>query len=171
MVAKDDFTAFDPGALIDTSTVPGLLLVDEGQIAYQPNQEDFHCYALSLAIFEAVPVTDVHRVTDAWVKNSLAEPWRFLGVQATEMTGTMGRNRSLLRPYAEAGAHMWPAFVAEGNRFGPFVNQAHDAWYIMRGLHYALANLGIPNADLNRPLPPGGLAELLNRIDTAERAP
>jgi hypothetical protein len=72
-------------------------------------------------------------------------------------------DRTLLRPFAEAAARHWPDLTAEGERFGPYINAPEALWKHSTNLVFALANLGIPSADL---IPPsGGPADYLKRLD------
>jgi hypothetical protein len=156
-----DFEHLDCGPMLETHDVTGLLLLQPERI--QTPGEHFHCYALTVAIVDLVDGSRMLATMDAWMKWSLAEAWRFLGVTDQYSTGPLDDNRSLLTPYVEAAVRFWPQLNSEGDRFGPMVNGPTGAWNMMDNLCFALANLGIPLTEL-RADPPGGPADFLERI-------
>lgn len=87
-----------------------------------------------------------------------------------EMVGAVDKGGPLARKFVEAAARFWPLLTSQGNRYGPFVNEPHDAWQVMRNVRHALARLGIPPQDL-REAPAGGPAEFLRRVDEQRESP
>jgi hypothetical protein len=168
IVEKRTFDDLDCGPLLDTSEVSGLLLVEPERI--QSPGEHFHCYALTLAVFDLVPASEMFSTMAAWIKWSLLEPWRFLGVVEQHSVTALAEKRELLFPYVEAAARFWPELRREGKRYGPFVNEPQEVWGVMDNLKYALANLGIANDDLQVE-PPGGPTEFLTRIQRGAAPP
>jgi len=145
IVETRKFELLDPGPLIDTSEVPGWLLVRPEFIA--TGQEHVQCYALSVAVNDLAPksIPEREAVLHAWMVWSLEESWRILGVMEQQTTtGILDRNRSLLRPYVEAAARFWPVLAREGNRFGPFINEPGDAWTVWYNLKFALRIWAFP---------------------------
>jgi len=163
-----DFEHLDCGPMLETRDATGLLLLQPERM--QTPGEHFHCYALTVALVELVDGSRMLATMDAWMKWSLAEAWRFLGVTDQHSTGGLDDNRALLIPYVEAATRFWPQLVAEGNRFGPRVNGPVGAWNMMDNLCFALANLGIPVPELWTE-PPGGPADFLARITKPGTSP
>jgi hypothetical protein len=160
-IGTRDFQHLDCGPLLDTREVSGLLLVEPERI--QSPGEHFHCYALTVAMFDLVPASEMLATMDGWMKWSFAEAWRFLGVADQHTTTALYKNPALLVPYVDAAIRFWSELKAEGNRYGPFVNEPKDAWSAMKNLKYSLANLGIAADDLEAE-PRGGPAAFLARI-------
>lgn len=165
---KGAFEELDCGPCLDTAEVTGLLLVAPER--FQLPDEHFHCYALTLAIFDLVPGSRMLATMDAWMTWSLLEPWRLLGAAEQHTMNALHENRSLLKPYVEAAVRFWPALKAEGKQYGPFMEEPKDVWAVMGNLKYALANLGIDQKEL-REEPPGGPAEFLARINQGRTGP
>jgi hypothetical protein len=161
VVHSCDFEHLDCGPMLETHDTTGLLLVQPEPI--QNPGEHFHCYALTVAIVDFVDGPQMLATMDAWLKWSLADAWRFLGVMHQHSTNALDKNRALLVPYVEAAVRFWPQLKSEGERFGPSANRADGAWLAMRNLKFCLANLGIPAPEL-RAEPPGGPADFLERI-------
>ena len=156
-----DFERLDWGPMLETRDATGLLLTRSERI--QLPGEHFHCEALTEAVLELAEWPRKLSTMEAWVRWSLADSWRFLGVVEHLVTPTLEKNRTLLVPYVDAAVRFWPQLKSEGERFGPFVNCPVGAWEIMRNLKFCLANLGIPGPEL-RAEPPGGPADFLERI-------
>ncbi len=165
VVAAREFERLDCGPFVDTNDVEGLLLVRSER--FQAPGEHFHCYALTSAIFDLVSASEMFATMDAWMKWSLLDAWRFLGVLDDLTTNALNQNRSLLFPYVEAAVRFWPEFKMEGRRYGPTLDQPMGAWDVMRNLKYALANLGL-TADELRAEPPDGPAVLVARLNAAK---
>jgi hypothetical protein len=161
IVEKRAFDQLDCGPMLDTCEVSGLLLAEPEHI--QLPGDHFHCYALTLGVFDLVPASEMFATMAAWLKWSLLEPWRFLGVVDQHSRNALRENHELLVPYVEAAVQYWPELKSEGKRYGPFVNEPQDIWGVVDNLKYALANLGIPVDDLQAE-PPGGPGVFLTRI-------
>ncbi|HKO53849.1 MAG TPA: hypothetical protein VJV79_39350 [Polyangiaceae bacterium] len=163
LLMSRDFESFDPGEFLETTTSGGILLMSPEHIV--SSQDNFHCYALSLAIFELANIEEVAPVMRQWMLASWSEGWRFAGVVGEITAGQpLDLDRTLLRPFAEAAVRHWPALSAEGDRFGPYINAPESLRKHSCNLWFALANLGIPSSDL-RVMPSGGPADYLKRID------
>ena len=161
VVHSCDFERLDCGPMLETQDSTGLLWLRSERM--QQAGEHFHCYALTSAIGELVDGPRMFATMDAWMRWSLAEPWRFLGVTDELSVGALSRSRALLVSYVEVAVRFWPHLKSEGNRFGPFVNGPLGAWELMWNLKFCLANLGIPGPELTAE-PPGGPADFLERI-------
>ena len=161
LLASRDFEHLDPGEFLDTATTTGTLLMGPEHII--SSRDNFHCYALSLALFELADRARAS-VMKQWMLASWEESWRFAGV-LDEITSSqpLDFDSTLLRPFAEAAARHWPELSAEGERFGPYINAPEPLWKHSTHLWFALANLGIPSADLVSPS--GGPADYLKRLD------
>jgi hypothetical protein len=168
IVQKNTFDV-DFGPLLDTAEVPGLLLLGP-ENHYPLPGEQYHCYALTLALTDLGSPSEMLSRVDAWVRWSLSEPWRLLGVADQDSVSALDRDHSLLQPYVEAAVRFWPVLKAEGNSYGPFVNEPGGVWKHMRNLRFALANLGIP-ADRLQTEPPDGPAAFLEQINQGGAAP
>jgi hypothetical protein len=152
----------DPGPMIDTSTSGGLILLDKD--ASVAGQDNFHCFALSLAIAQEVSHETWLRVTGDWLRWSFEEPWRFLCAYTRDAAYFLHRHESLVKPYVETALEFWPILFAEGRRYGPCWNdEPCDAWEVNSGLKFALARLGVSTQDLLGRLPASGPAGLLDR--------
>jgi hypothetical protein len=162
------FEDLDCEPFLDTGEVTGLLLVEPEHIQLQG--EYFHCYALTLAIFDLVPASQMLATMDVWMKWSLSEAWRFLGAVDQHTTNALHENHALLIPYVETAVRFWPELKSEGKRYGPFVNEPKEVWGIMNNLKYSLANLGIAVSELQAE-PPCGPAEFLAQINQERTTP
>lgn len=165
-----NWSDFDPGPFLDTREVEGVIYLHTSRLI-PPHQDNFHCYALSGAVFEMGPVHETMQRVDTWARGSLEEPWRFLGAQCTEIIDGFGRDRKLLKPLVEVAARFWPTLTAEGRRYGSMINVPHDVWYVLRAVHFALAHLGFSVQDINAKVQPDNLDGFLKRINDAETKP
>lgn len=147
LVQSGQFASLEAAPLVDTDDQPGFLLVDPPRLFFA-NSDHFHCYALAQTVYDAVPASDPFPSLDAFMAASLAEPWRFLGVQIQEMRASLDRSPALVRPFIQVAIEFWTVFAREGKRYGPFVDEPSWPWDVMRNLHYALGRLGITNAEL-----------------------
>ena len=157
-----DFDSFDPGEFVDTSKLPGVLLLSSGR--HQVPGDHFHCYALSLAIEEQCDVSELLEVMTKWMHWSFGEIWRFIAILGNDTRFVLSRNPALLRPYLSAASKYWDVLNAEGRRYGPFINEpgtVSEHWW---NLMFTVANLGMPNNEVG-PALEAGPAEFLRRVD------
>jgi hypothetical protein len=166
IVSAGTFDAFDPGPYMDTSTAPGILFTEADSL--WGNGENFQCWALTFAVEELAPEGEGYfPFQGSWLRSSLNEPWRYLGAMEGTLTPVLGKDRSLLRPFAEAGVRYWPILSGEGSRFGPYGDAPEGAWSVLRVLKYALANLGAP-PEMLYAAPKGGPGAVLDWIDKGQ---
>ena len=103
-------------------------------------------------------------VQEVVFQQSLTRPWSTLGLVA-------GGNTSWLipkhryRPFLRAVRQYWDLFDSVGARYSFGLQTATPLWAFTNSIKYVLANLGIPGDTLRAPLPPGGLAELIDRTE------
>jgi hypothetical protein len=64
------------------------------------------------------------------------------------------------QPFLNATLAVWDELDSVGPRYYWAV-QGERLWRVARGLHYVLANMGVPNDVLRSPLPPEGPRALL----------
>lgn len=72
----------------------------------------------------------------------------------------MALSKDRHQPFLHAVLAAWDEFDAVGPRYYAAV-QGQRLWSLPTGLHYVLANMGVPNDILRAPLPPGGPRDLL----------
>jgi hypothetical protein len=156
VIATREFDRLDCGPFIETKDTEGLLLVQPER--FQLPGKHFHCYALTWAIYELIPASEVFATMDAWMRWSLSDAWRLLGALDDRTANALNRERSLLVPYVEAVVRFWPELKAEGKRYGPSLGEPEDVWQVMHNLKFALANLGVPAEQLRTEPPEGPVA-------------
>ena len=141
LLVTREFGRFDPGPLLDTRDVGGLVLVRE---EFEPSAEQhFHCYALSEEMAEASTQQTIHDNLHDWLMASLDEEWRFIcTLGGASLLGLGKRDASFARRYVEAAIRYWPSMAAEIDRFGPVLegNSILDHWNTLAG---ALERLGL----------------------------
>lgn len=67
-------------------------------------------------------------------------------------------------PLVDAATRFWPEFVDFGPIFTIGSNVGAPLWELSTSLQYVLAKLGVAHEALRTPLPPGGLAELVQLL-------
>ena len=153
---------------LDTSHVDGLIL--SAPEITPPWEKNFSLrYALGLEHCCASCV----RAPARWSINdglgplvSLEEPWRFVCVLGdTSITGLRNLDPDVLDRYVDAGVRYWPTLAAEGKRFGPSVDIPGDLWMCWASMKFALANMGVPTAQViaGSPDGPTGLLKYVGR--------
>ena len=145
---------------LDTSTSPGLLAIDGPRIYGGPH---FHCFGPLRLVDLAIGAGRLpEALEEALFIASLETAWGVTGLLGTNngfWVWPVERHRPLLR----AAARFWNALDAVGPRYTEGSSSGGSLWSHAGNVHFALANLGVPNAELRAPLPPGGLAELAAR--------
>lgn len=146
--------------MLDTADHPGLIVMVRSILGPVPN---FHCFAPMRQAWDAFFDIRVEpppaRITDAIFEASLQTPWGILGLLSSDnQTWLIPRERH--QPFLKATLAMWDELDSVGPRYYWTV-QGERLWRVARGLHYVLANMGIPNDMLRSPLPPEGPRGLL----------
>jgi hypothetical protein len=147
---------------LDTADLPGLIMLDPGHP--QPEEDAWHCYLPAMEITMAIATDDVspqaeEDIFSAW----LDRPWSLLGLLSPVNVSWLHQPHRF-RPLLRAVVDAWPALQAEGARYSTGAPDGRDLWSVPNNLTYMLANMGLSNARLSRPLPSGGLPELLERV-------
>lgn len=73
-----------------------------------------------------------------------------------------------LQPIADALRRQWTEFESVGLRYTVGLVTGDELWNLPTNLQYVLGNLGVDPASLAAPLPPGGIEEILGRVDRRE---
>lgn len=152
------------GQLVDTRDRPGLLVLN-GPSPMLGGVAQFQCYLPHFRVRNAVGQRRLSADVEAAVfATSLETAWGFLGLLAP--ANVMWVNaRERYWPLLQAGLRYWSVLDAEGARYSLGMADGQPLWSVPNNLKYVLANLGVPVAALQVPLPPGGLAELIGRLD------
>ena len=141
LVQTRSFATYEPGPLLDTKEVRGLVLFS--QEFERSSEQQFHCYVLSDCLSEAAPRGEMHAVIREWLMASLSDEWRFLcTLGGSSVLGLDKADSFSARRYLEAACHHWPAMALERRRFGP-VLQGDDVLDHWSTLFVAVRNLGV----------------------------
>jgi hypothetical protein len=153
------------GGMLDTSTTPGLLLLDG---VTKISGENFHTGLTLMPLIDALshPRTRPARsIGDAIFEEALGVPWGILG-----MLGPNGHfwlmPETRFRPFLDATLRFWGELDAVGARYC-YSAPPRRLWDVIGTLHFVLANLGVPQDRLRAPLPPGGPGALLKYAHAA----
>jgi hypothetical protein len=76
-----------------------------------------------------------------------------------------GHDVERVRPFLRAVRQYWDLWNSVGPRYSSGLQTPEPLWSLPTSIKYVLANLGIPGDDLDPPLPPGGLAALIDRTE------
>ena len=152
------------GPLLDTRDRPGLLVLN-GPSPLIDDAAHFQCYQPYFRVRDAVGQGRLSADVEAAVfAASLETPWGLLGLLAPANVIWVHLPERY-RPLLQAGLRYWSVLDAEGSRYSVGMAEGQPLWSIPNNLKHVLANLGVPIARLQSPLPPGGLAELVGRVD------
>jgi len=149
--------------LLDTATVPGLLVI-HGPSPLIGGQEHFQCFVPHLLIRRALFDNRLTlEITEHVFEASLESPWGLLGLLSQPNQGWL-YPRARLRPTLKAALKFWDVFAAEGARYSTGLPWGTDLWSANSNLAIVLAELGVPQEVLQKPLPPENLSSLLSYI-------
>jgi hypothetical protein len=156
--------------MLDTADHAGLIVMVRSILGPVPN---FHCFAPWRLAED--PLGDLRtdptvpsKEEEAMFVASLQTPWGILGLLSSDnQTWLIRRERH--QPFLNATLAVWDELDSVGSRYYWAV-QAERLWRVARGLHYVLANMGIPNDVLQSPLPPEGPRALLRYARPAAHA-
>ena len=149
------------GGMLDTAEQPGMLLMVQSR---RGPEFHFHCFApwrlardtlFDMRTEPTVPTP----VEDAIFAASLEVPWGVLGLMSSD-NGPWVWPEQRHQPFLRAALSFWDELDAVGPRYYSAV-QGERLWTLPNGLHYVLANMGVPNDVLRAPLPPEGPRALL----------
>jgi hypothetical protein len=145
MVASGDYTSLDPGPMLDTREVSGLLLVVE-EFETAPG-ENFHLYSLAEDIVNAAPQGRARDEVNRWLMAWLDDEWRFLSTIAGMGNAGLRRDDPVsARKYLEAAIRHFPAIDAERERFMT-PSYPEGILHTWTTLFVALENLGLPTVE------------------------
>lgn len=138
---------------------PGYIVLD-GPSALLDEEPHFHLFVPWLRALQRIDAGAVSgELADAVFADSLTEAWGVLGLVARASLGWVlppGRQR----PLVEAANTHWPAFEAVGGRYSNGSRAPQSLSTLSTSLHYALGQLGIPDAALGQPICSAALAEM-----------
>lgn len=101
---------------------------------------------------------------DAIFQQSLTRPWSTLGLVAGGNTGWL-YPKHRYRPFLRAVRRYWHLFESAGPRYSGGLQTPKPLWALPNSIKYVLANLGMSNAEMDPPWPPGGLPEIIDRTE------
>jgi hypothetical protein len=149
--------------MLDTEATPGLLSMFG--IITGP-RANFHCFMPWRTLWDAVidedEPSDPSPIENAIFAASLRSSWGVLGLLAHDSQSWLipaSRHRQLL----DAALDVWPELDAVGERYA-VGDQPRRLWSVPNNLHFVLANLGVPPAQLDASLPPEGPHALLKYV-------
>lgn len=150
--------------MLDTDTQEGLLVLD-GPSSLTHYAPHFQFYFLPSLAEEAKYAGRISEDIEAQIfESSLSSPWALLGL--------FSRNHSIWLhpperrpPFLRATLGFWDELYGQGARYTAGSTTPEDLWSVVSSLHYVLANLGVPTETLNSPLPPGGLRQIVERME------
>jgi hypothetical protein len=148
--------------MLDLAEHPGMLLmggINPGRVPH------FHCYVpwrpAWHALFDertSTPTTPTPKEDEIFAA-SLRAPWGLLGILAWDNQAWLSP-RERHQPFLHAVLAAWDELDAVGRRYFESV-QSERLWSLTTGLHYVLANMGVPDHVLQAPLPAEGPRALL----------
>ena len=146
--------------MLDTAKTPGNLVMIRSILGPVQN---FHCFAPWRQAWEAFFNIGTEpppaRIPDGIFDASLKTAWGVLGLLSSDnQTWLIPRERHQL--LLNATLTFWDELDAVGPRYC-WAQPGDRLWGVARGLHYVLANMGVPGEVLRAPLPPGGPRALL----------
>lgn len=147
---------------LDTATTPGFILLDGpstllgGQPHFQQwllwNQFRAHWRDWGNALLEPI------------FQQSLTRPWSTLGLVCGGNTSWFIAEHRY-RPFLRAVRQYWDLFDSVGPRYSSGLQTPRPLWALPNSIKYVLANLGMSDAEMDPPWPPGGLPEIIDRTE------
>jgi hypothetical protein len=153
--------------MLDTEATPGVLAMFGIVPGPVPS---FHCFMPWRTLWHDLyelreksgDLVTPPSIEDAIFRSSLRASWGVLGLMAHDSQPWLypkSRHRLLLH----AALEVWPELDAVGERYA-VGSTPRRLWSVPNNLHYVMANLGVPAAELNAPLPPEGPRALLRYV-------
>lgn len=154
--------ALDASTTLVVQDTSGYVVLD-GPSALLDDEPHFHLYLPWLRALERIDAGAVSgELADAVFADSLSEPWGVLGLVARASLGwALAPARQ--RPLVEAAVAHWPAFEAVGGRYSNGSRMPQSLSTLSTSLHYALGQLGVPDAALMQPISSAALAEMVQQ--------
>jgi hypothetical protein len=154
-------------ACADVETVadhdaPGLILLN-GPSPLLGGEDNVHAYAPFWELGKAIDagriaLTNAVGAFDA----ALIAPWSVLGL-LSQVNYHWLEDAGRAEQFLAAMIEHWDALDAVGPRYTMGSREGARLWDLPHTLKYVLAQRGVAQIDLQRPLPPGGLASLTAR--------
>lgn len=151
--------------LIDTRDHECLIVLD-GPSSLVGGEPHFHCYLLMRVFENAYLMQEVTTdLDDSLFESSLSAPWSLLGLLsgnlATILDAQLPKKRNRHVPFLNACLEHWPVIQAEGPRYSTGSNVGSPLHSVRTNLTYVLANRGVTMEEMDRYLPAGELAPLV----------
>lgn len=125
--------------------------------------QNFHCFApwrqAREAFFDVRVEPPPARIIDGLFEDSLKTSWGVLGLLSSDNAPWVWP-KERHQPFLRAVLAFWDELDAVGPRYY-WTLQGERLWPVASGLHYVLANMGVPDDVLSAPLPPDGPRGLL----------
>lgn len=162
----------EAGGFLDTDTTPGFILLEAGNLLLgsQPHFQQwllwtqYHDKQANEWVRGRAEVHEQDDEEEAIFQASLTRPWSTLGLVCTQnWPWFIPKHR--YRPFLRAVRQYWDLFDSVGPRYSIGLQTSEPLWAFTTSIKYVLANLGIPSDELDPPLPPGGIAELIDRTE------
>lgn len=147
---------------LDTAKTPGYILLD-GPSPNLGGQPHFQAWLLWGQVWPKWE-TWGDQILEPVFQRSLTRPWSTLGLVGNQNSPWF-IPRYRYRPFLHAVRKYWNLFDSVGPRYSTGLQTPESLWALPNTIKYVLANLGIPGDELDPPLPPGGLAELIDRAE------
>lgn len=148
------------GDLVDVQSVPGLLLL-AGPNPLLSNDRHFQLYLphsmLSQAIARKRIAVDE---TETLFHQSLQADWSLLGL-ASQPNVIWVYSQHRHAPFLNAVEMKWESFEAVGPKYSVGLATGQLLWNLPSNIKYALFHSGVPETELNSPLPLSGIKGLL----------
>jgi hypothetical protein len=148
--------------VLDTATTPGFILL-MGPSPLLGGQPHFQQWLLWTQMGDKWREWG-DTVEESLFQQSLTRPWSTLGLVCNQNKNWFLREHRH-RPFLRAVRRYWDLFDSVGARYSNGLQTPEPLWAFTTSIKYVLANLGIPGDELDPPLPPGGLAELIDRTE------
>jgi hypothetical protein len=152
----------EAGGFLDVATTPGMILLD-GPSPLVGGQAHFQAWLLWSQMLDKWNEWG-EEVDEAIFQKSLTRPWSALGLVGNQNSPWfIPKHR--YRPFLRTVRQYWDLWDSVGARYSAGLPTPERLWALPNTIKYVLANLGIPGDELDPPLPPGGLAELIDRTE------
>lgn len=157
----EPWSPLDVDESVDAQSVGGLLVLS-GPAPLLTGDPHIQAYLPLSLLTKAVAKEQVSPAReDEAVGASLESAWGLLGVLSPPnlmLALPPGRHR----PIFDAAVRFWDELDGVGARYTVGLPQGARLWNLPTNLRYVLARLGVPEARLTEPLPPGGLRALVS---------
>jgi hypothetical protein len=155
---RDWIGLMEAEGMLDVATTPGMLVLrGPSPILFDANFHMWLPWLLSQRKEDSLTSPLMEQV----FADSLARPWTLLGLIAGDNFMWFSP-RARFHPFLNAVRRHWPVLYELGARYSNGVQVPEDLWSTTNNVHYVLGNQGIDVDVLQRPLPPGGIDDLIS---------